>query len=129
MGGWRRLLSWLPFLAVVGLVLVEGATAHDPGVRPRPPSRALQRRVAAAMLRVEAADRHRAVRSFPGDRWSQGDAFHAMEMQRARRLARRHHLSVGHVLAAVDRALREGWFPEIDTSTDVAPCKPRPFYD
>lgn len=130
MGSWRRVASTLPFLAVVGVVLARGATASGgEGATPARPTEPAQRRIAREMLAAEAEDRLRAVRSFPGDPWSQGDAFHAMEMRRAHRLARRHGVSVGHVLAAVDRALREAWYPELNPSTDVAPCKPRPFYD
>lgn len=124
-----RIAAFLPFVAVLVVVGVRGVTAAAAPARGTAPSEALQREMARDVLRFEAADRHRAVRAFPGDAWSQGDAYHGREAQRVRVLARRHEVAVADVLASVDRALREQWFPQLETSAEVAPCKPRPFYD
>ena len=74
----------------------------------------------------EPAWRRAAQAQFPGDRWSQDDAFHNVEQGAVRLSAARTGVSVGELFDALDRELRA--HPEGHLMHAV-PCKPRPFYD
>jgi hypothetical protein len=84
-------------------------------------------RVAAAIALQEVELRRRATLEFPGDRWSQSDAFGALEQDKVREAARNEKVAIGSVLEVMDGDLRAHRSP--GRAVGAAPCKPRPFYD
>ena len=123
----RRALGFLIAAAVA--VAAVWATARGPEGSPEAVVDApTERRIFEELARREPGLRARSESQFPGDAWSQGDAFHAHELLLARRLARQHEVSVGAVLSIWDRGLREGW-PGSERLRPSAPqCRPRPIY-
>jgi hypothetical protein len=102
--------------------------ALAPRLPPLPaPDAAEAERIARQLRAKEAGFRRAALRKFPGDPWSQGDHFGALERGFVRDVARG-EVRPGAVLEAIDRDVRaapdaapqRGWVP---------PCRPRPFYD
>jgi hypothetical protein len=75
----------------------------------------------------EPARRSAAIRAFPGDRWSQGDAFHGRESELARSAAAINNVALQSVLDVIDADLHSRRVP--GRQAGVAPCKPRPQYD
>ena len=120
-------------LAVVVILACAELVASRAASAPRPPTGApaapAQRATLAAQVAAEEPGwRMQAEKDFPGDLWSQRDAFHGHEAQRVRELAGASHVSYGEVIRAVDddvhRSVRDG-----ERSARAIPCKPRPFYD
>ena len=74
--------------------------------------------------------RRQAEKDWSTDPWSQDDAFHNLEHQRAWNLANQMKTSEAEVLRAVDDGMREGW-PQwgAQMKTTVPPCRPRPITD
>ena len=91
------------------------------------PSTQQAKAIVVPLLQREPLRRKKAATEFPGDLWSQGDAFHAYEYQQVMGAARRLDVSVGSLLLALDEQLRQ-MTPERNWQY-VAPCKPRPSYD
>jgi hypothetical protein len=124
--------AWIGATLLLGALAVgsvRAATAEPP--RPRAHLQDDGRRQAFEELAsLEPTQRMEAARKFAGDAWSQDDDFHAVEMQAARRIARRRGVSLGEVLRALDDGMREGWpMPSgVQMKTTVAPCRPRPVY-
>jgi len=83
-------------------------------------------RAAREVAAQEPGWRRAARMQFPGDRWSQDDAFHNVEQSAVRMQAARAGVSLGELFDALDRELRA--HPEGHLMHAV-PCKPRPFYD
>lgn len=100
--------------------------ASEPGTQPQVSAERLER-VAASIAEREPALRARATAQFPGDLWSQDDAYHAHEQELVRAAAARQRMPLGSVLWALDSWLRTHPSPERESS--ASPCKPRPFYD
>lgn len=75
----------------------------------------------------EAGRRVTARRAFPGDRWSQGDAFHGRESELVRGQTAAHKVALESVLDVLDADLHARRVP--DRQASVPPCKPRPQYD
>ena len=89
-----------------------------------------QKRAATIVSRIAKDERPlrlQAVREFPGDHWSQGDAFSFREFRQVTGVAEREKVAIGSVLDALDRYLREN--PNKKNKNRVPPCKPRSFYD
>lgn len=74
--------------------------------------------------------RKQAQKDWAADPWSQDDAFHNLEHQRAWGLAGTMKTSEAEILRAVDDGMRENW-PRfgIVLRTTVPPCRPRPITD
>ncbi|NOY93575.1 MAG: hypothetical protein GXP55_20515 [Deltaproteobacteria bacterium] len=115
---------------VLTLACVVAAVTVATGATPMPRVTGAD---AAAVSRAarEVADREpgwrRAARmQFPGDRWSQDDAFHNVEQNAVRMQAARAGVSVGELFDALDRELRAHAGGHL---MQAVPCKPRPFYD
>jgi hypothetical protein len=123
---WTRVASALAASGLTALAVLTTLTSSGP---PRPPRLAGQQRerIAASIAEREPALRSRSRAQFPGDLWSQGDAYHAHEQELVRRAAAQAGVSVGSVLDALDGWLRA--HPSSDHPDSVSPCKPRPYYD
>jgi hypothetical protein len=98
---------------------------------PRTPSAALtgaaRERVAAFLAVAEPDLQHKAALEFPGDLWSQSDAYGALEQDKIREATRNENVNLGSVIDVLDADLRAHRTP--GRSVSAAPCKPRPFYD
>lgn len=103
-------------------------TARGPeATRATAPDPARAKRMARSIATREPGLRAKAVRQFPGDHWSQDDAFHAHEQHLVRNAAAREGVAVARVLDALDAYLRS--HPDEAREAGTSPCKPRPFYD
>jgi hypothetical protein len=124
----KRLRTWLGGL---GCALSLGAAITLCLKAPAPPARELpaarRRAVGESLVSREAGMRRTAEKQFPGDLWSQDDAFHNQEQALVRSAARRERVAIGSVLSALDEALRS--HPRGAHKYTATPCKPRPFYD
>lgn len=83
--------------------------------------------IARNIAKGERPLRMQAVREFPGDHWSQGDAFSFREFRQITEAAAREKVAIGSVLDALDRYLRK--HPSRKNQNRVPLCKPRSFYD
>jgi hypothetical protein len=83
--------------------------------------------VAASVLAQEPRLRARSQKQFPYDRWSQDDAFGALEQGLLRAAAGRERADLGSVLDALDTVMHRE--PTAERKAGASPCKPRPFYD
>jgi hypothetical protein len=83
--------------------------------------------VARDIARAERVLRLQAVREFPGDQWSQGDAYSFREFRRVIAAAAQEKAAIGSVLNALDEYLRKN--PNKNNQNRVPLCKPRSFYD
>ena len=93
-------------------------------------ARDVRERVASRLREAEPGFRRSALETFPGDPWSQDDAFAASESGLVEQLANENQLRIGAVLDAVDADVKRR--PRDDLGNErgrVAPCMPRPFYD
>jgi len=118
---------WIVACAAIALAMVRVVTA-EPRPRPAAADATVARRVFDAIASSESSMRARAAMNFPGDLWSQGDDFHAMEWQRAAQLASMHRIALGDALRAIDDGMRAGWARPGTLQATVAPCRPRPVY-
>jgi hypothetical protein len=84
-------------------------------------------KVASDIARAERILRLQAVREFPGDHWSQGDAYSFREFRRVTAAATQEKVAIGSVLNALDEYLRKN--PNKNNQNRVPLCKPRSFYD
>lgn len=125
----REVAGWVAFAALSAAALVVAATAPRP---PQPDALDARRREDAfvTFVREEGNMRRQAARDWPADEWSQDDAFHNLEHQRAWNLAGAMKTSEAEVLRALDDGMREGW-PRYGAQmrTTVPPCRPRPITD
>jgi hypothetical protein len=78
----------------------------------------------------EADGRRDAAFRFQGSLWSQQDEFFAKQTSFVKRFAIDHRVSVGGILFALDRGMRERWptHPDVVISPKVVPCRPRLAY-
>lgn len=115
---------------VVALAAVATAGTRA-ALAPRAEVHALQGPARASVMHAFAADeparRVIAIRAFPGDRWSQGDAFHGRETEIVRDQTARNHVALESVLDVLDEDLHARRVP--GRHGDTPPCKPRPQYD
>jgi hypothetical protein len=115
------------FLAV-GIVLIAiGLARFNPAPiapPPPPPNRALFDQ----LVSDEPKDRESALDDWAHHRWSQQDAFGALERERATKFAREHELTTQDALLLIDEGLRQGWPGPNGVKLDVTtvPLKPRP---
>jgi hypothetical protein len=120
-----REVGLLVSLAVVAVASVKAALATSvPGKPLHGPAR---QQVMHALAHDEPQRRVDARRAFPGDRWSQGDAFTGRESELVRHQTAIHGVALESVVDVLDADLRSRRIP--DRQAGVAPCKPRPQYD
>jgi hypothetical protein len=125
---WRSSRAWLGWAGCalsVAAAVVLCWKAPAPAPRTLSPKRLGQ--VGASIATREAGMRRTAERQFPGDLWSQDDAFHNQEQALIRAAAKRERVAIGSVLDGLDRYLRS--HPGGAHKNTATPCKPRPFYD
>lgn len=118
-----------PFRVVTlgcGVVAIGLALRASPMPSPPAADPAVLTRLASELLAQEPTWRRAARQQFPGDQWSQDDAFHNVEQITVRVRAARAGVSVGELFDALDRDLRVHPGTRL---VHAVPCKPRPFYD
>ena len=98
-----------------------------PGRTPAALSQEPGRKVARDIAKAEKLLRKQAKREFPGDHWSQGDAYSFREFRRVTAAATQENVAIGSVLVALDEYLRKN--PNKNNQNRVPLCKPRSFYD
>jgi len=78
----------------------------------------------------EADERREGAFRFQGSLWSQEDDFFAKETAFVKSWAGAHRVSVGAILFALDRGMREKWptRPGVVITAKVVPCRPRLAY-
>lgn len=111
---------------LVVVVIAIAALAPAP-VRPAPPS-GDRRALFDELVREEPSARRKAIEDWPHHRWSQQDAFGALERDRAARIAREKGSTTQDLLLVIDEGLRAGWPGPDGQPLDVTtvPLKPRP---
>ncbi len=115
-------------VTVACVVLVASRAASAPRPEATPAATPQQRAMfALSVFGEEDGWRTQAEKDFPGDQWSQRDAFHGHEAQSVRDLAGNSHVSYEDVIKAIDDDVHKSRGQE--RSARAIPCKPRPFYD
>ncbi len=112
---------------VVALVrALHGNPKQHPAVAPD----ALAREAYFETTDREADERREAAFRFQGSPWSQEDDFFAKETNLVKRFAADHDISVGSILIALDRGMREKWPTHADVviNPKAVPCRPRLAY-
>jgi hypothetical protein len=109
--------------------------------RPPPSARAAteleRQQLDARVAALEAKWTTESVQAFPGDHWSQDDAFHNAEQDFVRSTAARLGVRPSGLLLAIDAGLHAPLASASGAAAPstarrraaVVPCKPRPFYD
>lgn len=99
---------------------------HDTALLPE----ALAHEVFLETTNREVDERREGAFRFPGSRWSQEDDFFAKETTFVKAFAFEHKVSVGAILLALDRGIREKWptHPGVVIAPKVVPCRPRLAY-
>jgi len=125
----RAVAGWSIFGAACMSAVVASVTAHGlPS--PRKLDDEERKRVFNIFSQEEPQMRKQAQKDWAADPWSQDDAFHNLEHQRAWGLAGSMNTSEAEVLRALDDGMRENW-PRWGAAmkTTVPPCRPRPITD
>jgi len=125
----RSVAGWSIFGAACTTACVAVLTAP---ASPKPKALDDQERahVFSVFSMEENGMRRQAAKDWAADPWSQDDAFHNLEHQRAWNMASGMKTSEQEVLRAVDDGMREGWPQWGGTmKTTVPPCRPRPITD
>lgn len=119
-------LSQLGLAAIIAVVLGIAAFNRAPPRSAPPPPEAM-RALFDEAVRGELNDRDKARDDWAHHRWSQLDAFGALENDRLSKLAADKSLSPQDVFLVVDHGLREGWPGPDGKPLDVTtvPLKPR----
>lgn len=120
--------SWLAALCTTAIsASVVVLCARSPTTTAAALSENDERMVVRDIAKAERVLRIEAVREFPGDHWSQGDAYSFREFRRVTAAATKKNVAIGSVLNALDKYLREN--PNKNNENRVPLCKPRSFYD
>lgn len=123
--GYLRMLGVILSLAAV---MVAGGRAALAGRTPVTELKGEAReRVLHALADDEPRRRTDAIRAFPGDRWSQGDAFTGRESEIVRSQTAVNKVALESVLDVLDADLHARRVP--GRQAGAPPCKPRPQYD
>jgi len=118
----------LPFPIVCLLAVARAGSAPASLPSPRADD-ALKRTLFKDLRGREPELRQKAAQDFPTDPWSRDDAFHAFEADRAEELARKQHVALTDVLAALDDGIRdEHSRGDMTLTATVPPCHPRAIY-
>ena len=118
----------LAFPLVCAVATLRVLLAHAPAAAPRADE--ATKRLAFLEMRTHERDMRRdAAQDFPTDPWSQDDAFHAYEMERARNFAGKHHIALTDVVDALDTGMRaQRARGDKSMIATVPPCHPRAIY-
>lgn len=114
-------------LLVTCLVVAVVRILSAPSAHAVPLRGAARERVASALAVGEPERLREAMLEFPGDPWSQSDAFGALEQDVIREQVHKERVNLGSVIDVLDADIRRDRTPGRKVS--AAPCKPRPFYD
>jgi len=119
-------LVFLPLVCSVAL----GRALFLSGPPPRDrASEAVKREAFAELRGHEREMRRKAAEDYPTDPWSQDDAFHAYEAERARGFADKHKVALTDLFDALDAGMRAQRARGDRTMTaSVPPCHPRAIY-
>jgi hypothetical protein len=119
-------LALFPLVCAVAL----GRALLTPAPPPRDRASDAVKREAFADFRThERESRRKAAHDFPTDPWSEDDAFHAYESDRARAFADKHHVTKTDVFDALDEGMRAQHARGDKTMlATVPPCHPRAIY-
>jgi hypothetical protein len=119
-------LSQLILAVILALVLGLAALNRAPA-RPAPPDESTFRALFDEAVRGELNDRDKALDDWAHHRWSQLDAFGALENDRLGKLAASKGLAPQDLFMVVDHGLRAGWPGPDGKPLDVrtVPLKPR----
>lgn len=111
------------FVAVMGIAAFKPAPSAPP-----PPPQETWRALFDEVVRDEPKGRVSAKEDWAHHRWSQHDAFGALERSRVTDVAHRHGLSPFDVFGVLDVGLRQHWPGPDGKPLDVStvPLKPRP---
>lgn len=118
--------------ATLALVLMAGvivfARLHAAPEAPALPDAARARPLFTELANGEPGDWKKAREDWAQHRWSQQDAFGALEASRVRGLASREHLFPQDVFALIDEGIRAKWPGPggLPLEATVVPLKPRP---
>jgi hypothetical protein len=125
MGPKARAAAAALLVSSIAIALIRALAAPGgPAPRLKGPAR---ERVADTLADKEPENWRKARLEFPGDYWSQSDAFGALEQDAVRDAARAEKVSISSVLEVLDHDLHTHRLP--NRLVSAAPCKPRPFYD
>jgi hypothetical protein len=118
------------FVAVVVGVMLLFVTLNPAPVRPLPPLPEEVRPLFDELVKDEPANRERAKDDWAHHRWSQQDAFGAMELERVNTVAREKQRSAQDLFLVIDDGVRAKWpAPGADggvLQATIVPLKPRP---
>jgi hypothetical protein len=119
-------LALFPLVCATAL----GRALLSPAPPPQPRASDAVRREAFSDFRLhERESRRKAAHDFPTDPWSQDDAFHAYESDRAREFASKHHVTKTDVFDALDEGMRaQRTRGDRSMLATVPPCHPRAIY-
>jgi hypothetical protein len=125
----RNLVAWGVFGASLGLAVIRAVGSRPPHDEALLPD-ALGEEVFLATTDREMDERREGAFRFPGSLWSQEDDFFAKETTFVKAYAADHRVSVGAILHALDRGIREKWqvHPGVVVTPKVVPCRPRLAY-
>lgn len=116
-------------MAAIGATLLHSRPS-GPVAHLRPLANAPAQAFYAAAAKEEVGERKKGQGKFRGSAWSQDDDFHYAEAQFLRSYSKSHRFTMGSVLDALDRGMREKW-PTGDSpppDQKVPPCRPRLSY-
>lgn len=118
----------LGFVAAVVALMLVFVTLSPAPLRPIPPTADETRALFDELVRDEPAAREKAKEDWAHHRWSQQDAFGAIELDRVNAVAAARNRSRQDLFLVIDDGLRAKW-PGPDggvLETTVVPLKPRP---
>lgn len=126
MRGMRNPVTWLT-LTLIGWAVLTTATRQAP-VNQLPPPLEARRVLFEQLVRDEPTNREKAREEWAHHRWSQQDAFGALEREHVFDIARQSNTSVHDLFMVIDEGIRSGW-PVPDgkhLELNTIPLRPRP---
>jgi hypothetical protein len=125
----RRMIARFALFPFVCAVALGRALLSTPPAPPERASAAVKRKAFAEFRAHEREDRNKAAHDFPTDPWSQDDAFHAYESERARSFADKNHVTKTDIFDALDEGMRAARVRgDRSMIATVPPCHPRAIY-
>jgi hypothetical protein len=125
----RGLLASGLFGVTIGVAVLRTVSSKPPHDGAQLPD-AVAHEVFLETTDREADERREGAFRFQGSLWSQEDDFFAKETSFVKSLASMRRISVGAILFALDRGIREKWptHPDVVITPKVVPCRPRLAY-